>query len=72
MTTQPTLVQVIDLCGREAPYIAELSTLESDDVDHILDMWAGGNTAFVGELEYREVPDADAAAFLSATDEAAA
>jgi hypothetical protein len=53
--TTTGLVRIIDHCGRDEPRIAELSTLESDDVDHILDMWADGQTAYIGEFEYQEV-----------------
>lgn len=55
-------VRIIDLRGREAPRIVDLSLLDSDDVNHILDMWAYGLAAFIGEFEYQEVPDPEMAA----------
>jgi hypothetical protein len=48
-----TYVRIVDLCGREPPRVVELLSLDADDVDHILDMFADGNAAFIGEHEYR-------------------
>jgi hypothetical protein len=52
------LVRIIDHCGRDEPRIAELSALESissTDVDHIIDMFADGQPAYIGEFEYQEI-----------------
>lgn len=52
------LVQIIDLCGREAARTVDLvegDDLTNGDVDHILDMWADDQPAFIGEYEYRRV-----------------
>lgn len=51
-----TQVLVIDLCGRSDPFVTELNALDltSADIDHILDMWADNQPAFIGEFEYRE------------------
>jgi hypothetical protein len=53
-----TKVQVIDLCGREAPYVIDVSNLElpNDSIDFILDQFAEGKrSAYIGEIEYRDV-----------------
>ena len=51
-----TMVRIIDLCGREPEQTVPLSCLDlpSDAIDHILDMWAEGRTAYIGEIEYQD------------------
>lgn len=57
-----TFVVVEDLCGREPTYCTPISALDSDDQDHILDMFADGQIAYIGEFAYREATDAERAA----------
>ena len=54
------LAQVTDLCGRVAPFVANISCalkLSYADIEFILDEWADGKSACIGEFEYREVDD---------------
>ena len=56
-----TQVYVIGVHGSQVVGISSLQDvcgLSRDDINHILNMWAEGKPAFVGEVEYREYTSA--------------